>query len=76
MSTLWKMTVMEKKNDYIDLLVKFDVPNPGNISDYVIFRKPGSSQATSGSSQEEANSKPPIFKKLLIDLWKAMTNSN
>jgi len=56
--------------------IKIDVPNPGNISDYIVFGNPGSTQTASGSSQEEANGKPPIFKKLLIDLWKAMTNTN
>ncbi|REC41412.1 hypothetical protein [Chryseobacterium sp. 5_R23647] len=29
MSTLWKITVMEKKDDYIDLLVKFSHPDAG-----------------------------------------------
>lgn len=29
MSTLWEMIVMEKKDDYIDLLVKFDHPDAG-----------------------------------------------
>lgn len=29
MSTLWKITVMEKKDDYIDLLAKFSHPDAG-----------------------------------------------
>ena len=29
MSTLWQMIVMKKKDDYIDLLVKFDHPDAG-----------------------------------------------
>lgn len=70
MSALWKMAVMEKKKDSTGLPVKSDhsdagpfrdVPNPGNISDYFIFRKPRSSQATTGFPQEEA-SRPPVFK--------------
>lgn len=31
MSTLWQMTVMKKKDDYIDLLVKFDHPDAGSF---------------------------------------------
>jgi hypothetical protein len=61
---------------YVDENIKIDVPNPSNISDYVIYRKPGASQMPSSSSQDETNSKPPVFKKLLTDLWKVMTNTS
>lgn len=56
--------------------IKISVPDPSNISNYVTFGKPESSQTPTVFSQEESGDKPPVFKKLLADLWKAMTNTN
>ncbi|MFC5872173.1 hypothetical protein ACFP3I_06220 [Chryseobacterium arachidis] len=63
--------------NYVNENIKIDVPNPSNISDYVIYRKPESSRtALSSAQKEKTNNKPPVLKKLLVDLWKAMTNTS
>lgn len=65
-----------EKRCFIDENIKIHVPDPSNISDYVIYRKPESSPVTSSSSHMEPGNKPPVFKNLLTDLWKALTGTS
>lgn len=61
--------------DYIEENIKVDVPGPIDISDYILLKKPKTSQETLNDI-EEIHTEDPVIKRFLGKLWKTISNSN